>query len=470
MDRKKDSGALNWAGSEVKERIYKYLLDAGKAVEASQILRDLFNIRSPNGHSSDGVLSGFLGQDPRFMSTSGLWHLSRILSDTDGLDFGKAMVMHLQGPDSSRILQSLRGAIRWADGRCQEFTASAPVNILSRIRAEMEDQLLIVWGSRELRLWNGLLRSKGLESRQGDTLYLQSLAARIVKRMPSKLQPEDLAFELGLSPPDEERSVSMTRYLNACWPLLLERIPAEFYRDLDSLQRWTHNRAEAVDFSRFAFGPDFLRQLPGASGVYMMMDFRGKIIYIGKSRNLKRRVSSYFTPRALSQPKIAKIHAHLHSIEIVRTDNEVEALLMEMRMIKDFRPPINLQTEIHDRKAACHEARNLLLFVADAEQKKVNIYLFHDGIFSARHSASLGRPPSKGLRVRLESIFFTQNRGRRRRGEIWEKEIVSRWLSANHRRLNYLDVDEAGDFAALLVRLQHYLCDPDRLAHKVYYR
>ena len=213
-----------------------------------------------------------------------------------------------------------------------------------------------------------------------------------------------------------------------------------------------------------------MRQLPGTSGVYMMMDLRGKILYVGKSRNLRRRVSSYFTPRALNQPKIAKIHARLHSIEILRTDNEVEALLMEMRMIKDFRPPINLQTEVHDLQDARHEGRNLLLFVADPEQKGANIYFFHNGIFSGRHAAPLGRPPSKRLRAKLEALFFTQGRGRKRRGEAWEMEIVSRWLTANQRRLNYLDVDDAGNLAAALARLQYYLCDPDRLARKVYYR
>jgi hypothetical protein len=458
------------SGVMVKERIYKYLLEAGRGVEASQILRDVLGIYSPNAHSSESVLAGFLEQDPRFLSAGGCWHIHHLPKAPSGVEFGNSVVLHVQSPDSSGILQGVRGAIGWAGGRCQEFAAPASINILSRIRSEIGNHLLIVWSRRELRLWNGLLRSKRQEAWQGNTLYLRDLAARVLKRMPSKLQPEDLASALGLSPPDGERPLSLIRYLNECWSLLLERIPAEFCRDLDLLLEWMHGRQVAVDFSRFSFGPDFLRQLPSASGVYMMMNSRGKILYVGKSRNLKRRVSSYFTPRALSQPKIAKMHAHLHSLEILRTDNEVEALLMEMRMIKDFRPPINLQTEVHDRQDARHEGRNLLLFVADAEQKGANIYFFHNGIFSGRHSAPLGRPPTKRLRAKVETLFFTQGRSRKQRGEVWEKEIVSRWLTANQRRLNYLDVDEAGDLAAVMARLQQYLNDPDRLAHKVYYR
>jgi len=453
----------------LKERIYKYLLETGKAVESSRILSDVLGICSPKAHSADSVLAGFLGQDARFVSTGGRWHLSSTGGAPAGPDFERAAVLHLQSPRSLEILQGLRGAIRLPDGRCREFAFPVSSDALNGIRSEIEGSLLIAWCRRELRLWNGLLRSKGLEAWQGETLFLQSIAARALKRVPSKLTPECLARELGLPPPDEERPLALTRYLYACWPLLLERIPADFRRDLDSLGGWIRAREKAVDFGRFAFGPDFLRRLPDASGIYMMMDFRGRILYVGKSRNLKRRVSSYFTPRALSHPKIAKIYAHLRSIEILKTDNEVEALLMEMRVIKDFRPPINLQTDVHGPQGARHEGRNFLVLAVDAQGKRVNIYLFRNGIFAGRHLAPLGRSPSKRLRERLESLFFTQGGGKRR-GEAWEKEIVSRWFKANQRRLNYMDVDETADFQALLSRLRNYLCDPDKLENKVYYR
>lgn len=460
----------NAPGVGVKERIFKYLLEAGRGVAAARILSDVLNIRSANARSSDSVLAGFLGQDPRFVFTEGLWHLSPPSKEPARFDFGQTVVLHLQSENRSEALQALRGAIMWADGRLQEFMAPPSNHVLRRLRSGIEDHLLIVWSSRELRLWNGLLRSQGLEAWQGDKLYLRNLAARVLKRMPSKLKPEDLASELGLSPPDEDRPRQVAQHLNACWRLLLDRVPAEFSRNPDSLGKWMNGPGTAVDFSRFAFGPGFLQKLPGAAGVYIMKDREGAILYVGKSRNLKRRVSSYFTPRALNDSKIARIHNHLHSIDVRVTGNEIEALLTEMRMIKDFRPAINLQSEIHERHSDRQEGRNLLLFVVAAEQKGVKIYFLRGGIFAGRHSAPLGRPPSKRLREKLKSLFFTQGRSGRRQGEIWEKEIVFRWFAANRKRLNYLDVDEAGDFASVLERLRHYLCDPDRLTRKVYYR
>ena len=458
------------SGVVVKERIYRYLLEAGKGVAAARILQDVLNIRSPKAHSSDSVLAGFLGQDPRFVFSGGVWNLSSLSMEPPRFDPSRTVVLHLQSANRPEASRSFRGAIMWPDGRIQEFATPAAIGVLSKLRSEIADCPLIMWSSKELLLWNGLLRSQALDAWQGETLYLRNLAARALKQLSPKLQPEDLALELGLSPADEERPREVARYLNACWLLLLNRVPPGSRGDLHSLREWMEGPLSAVDFSRFAFGPDFLRQLPGTAGLYIMKDCTGTIIYVGKSRNLKRRVSSYFTPRALGNPKTARIHERLHSIDIHRTDNEIEALLMEMRTIKDSRPIINLQTEIHERQAGCHQERNLLFFVVGEEQSGVSIYFLRNGIFAARHAASLGRPPSKRLREKIRALFFSEGRGRRRRGESWEKEIISRWFAANRKRLNYLDVNEAGDLASVLKSLRQYLCDPDRLAHKVYYR
>jgi hypothetical protein len=454
----------------VKQRILKYLLEAGSGVTADQILRDVLNIHSPNLYSSDSILAGFLGQDSRFVFADGLWHLSPLPQEPVPFDLSQAMILHIQSPNRSETMQSLRGTIRLPDGHLQEFTVQTSADIFSRLSSSLDDLLLVMWSSREFRLWNGLLRSKGLEIRRGDKVYLRDLAARVLKRTASNLQPDEVASKLGVLPADEERPRDGIRYLNECWLLLMDRIPAAHRLNSDSLREWMEATGGAVDFSRFEFGQDFLRRLPSTSGVYIMRDCMGTVLYVGKSRNLKRRVSSYFTPRGLCQPKIARIHEQLHSIEIRRTDNEIEALLMEMRLIKEFHPSINLQIEVQERNPDRHGGRNLLLFAIDAELNGVKIYLLRNGVFAGRHAALLGRPPAKRLRERIKSLFFGEGRSRKRPGEIWEKEIVSRWLAANRKRLNYLDVDAAEDFAALLAQLRYYLCDPDKLIHKVYYR
>lgn len=93
-----------------------------------------------------------------------------------------------------------------------------------------------------------------------------------------------------------------------------------------------------------------VRQLPEKPGVYLMKDRLGRIIYVGKAKNLKRRVSSYFMPsRAMtSQPKIRALIEMITDFDTIEVKSEPEALLLEGRLIKQWRPRYN--TDFTDDK------------------------------------------------------------------------------------------------------------------------
>ena len=71
-----------------------------------------------------------------------------------------------------------------------------------------------------------------------------------------------------------------------------------------------------------------LSSLPDSSGVYMMLDAAGDIIYIGKANSLKKRVSSYFR-KTEHNAKTGVLVKNIRSIEYIATDSEIEALLLE---------------------------------------------------------------------------------------------------------------------------------------------
>ncbi|MCS5565688.1 MAG: excinuclease ABC subunit UvrC, partial [Methylococcales bacterium] len=85
----------------------------------------------------------------------------------------------------------------------------------------------------------------------------------------------------------------------------------------------------------------FLRSLTQRPGVYQMLDARSKIIYIGKAKNLKKRVSSYFGKKNVASKQQVMV-SHVHSIEVTVTHTESEALLLESQMIKRHRPRYNI--------------------------------------------------------------------------------------------------------------------------------
>ena len=85
----------------------------------------------------------------------------------------------------------------------------------------------------------------------------------------------------------------------------------------------------------------FVKTLPSAPGVYRMLDEGGEVIYVGKARSLKARVTNYTRPEGL-ELRLRRMVASTHSMEFVRTETEAEALLLEANLIKRLRPRYNV--------------------------------------------------------------------------------------------------------------------------------
>ncbi|MCQ4288748.1 excinuclease ABC subunit UvrC [Pseudomonas stutzeri] len=85
----------------------------------------------------------------------------------------------------------------------------------------------------------------------------------------------------------------------------------------------------------------FLASCSGRPGVYRMFDADAKLLYVGKAKNLKKRLASYFRKTGQA-PKTAALVAKIAQIETTITANETEALLLEQTLIKQWRPPYNI--------------------------------------------------------------------------------------------------------------------------------
>ncbi len=87
--------------------------------------------------------------------------------------------------------------------------------------------------------------------------------------------------------------------------------------------------------------PAFLAHCSSHPGVYRMQDGDGRLLYVGKAKNLKKRLASYFRKTGLA-PKTAALVARIAQIDTTITANETEALLLEQTLIKEWRPPYNI--------------------------------------------------------------------------------------------------------------------------------
>ena len=85
-----------------------------------------------------------------------------------------------------------------------------------------------------------------------------------------------------------------------------------------------------------------LKQLPQLPGIYIMKDRNGEIIYVGKSKNLKNRVSSYFRGFNSHLPKVQTMVINIQDFDYIITDSEMEALILEANLIKKHLPRFNI--------------------------------------------------------------------------------------------------------------------------------
>lgn len=85
-----------------------------------------------------------------------------------------------------------------------------------------------------------------------------------------------------------------------------------------------------------------LEGIPSKPGCYLMKDKLGKVIYVGKAVNLRSRVRSYFRASSSHYPKTAELVRHIENVEWIVVGSELEALILEMNLIKRYRPKYNV--------------------------------------------------------------------------------------------------------------------------------
>lgn len=99
------------------------------------------------------------------------------------------------------------------------------------------------------------------------------------------------------------------------------------------------------DYAEIMFGyrkaAEKVKDFPLEPGVYLMKDGQGRVIYIGKAKRLRIRASSYFRRDAIDDQRVGPLVREIRDIDYILAESEVEALLMEARLIKDIQPKFN---------------------------------------------------------------------------------------------------------------------------------
>lgn len=147
-------------------------------------------------------------------------------------------------------------------------------------------------------------------------------------------------------------------------------------------------------------------------GVYRMLNADGEVLYVGKARNLKKRVSNYFRASGLDTKTMALV-ARITAIDVTLTNSETEALLLEQNLIKKLRPPYNIQ--LRDDKTYPYimlthkDAYPRLAFYRGSRKRDATFFGPYPSASAVRESLSLLQ---KVFRVRQCEDSYFRNRSR----------------------------------------------------------
>lgn len=273
---------------------------------------------------------------------------------------------------------------------------------------------------------------------------------------------ELLVAQLGLTWRATEDPLEQADTLDACLRAL--RRPGESFHDL---RLATSRGARPIDWSRFAFDRELLNRIPQVPGTYRFYDTDDRLLYVGKSKNLNRRIASYFREGLSRSQRVQELLDRLHRIEYEHSGSELEAILREAEQIRCDKPTKNVQRGTRPSKWRKSRLRSILILESAEPPSVLRAYLIHEERLVGRVSIGpRGRGISRIERLLDDYFFFGPDGPTPVSGPDLDVELIVRWLAANRDRVVAFDPTTLKSANEVVTRLRWFLdqgspFDPD---------
>jgi len=220
----------------------------------------------------------------------------------------------------------------------------------------------------------------------------------------------------------------------------------------------------AFDFDRVGFEAELLEEIPPRPGVYRFFDRDGELLYVGKAKNLKTRVASYFGRRAKRRKRFPELLERLHTVTWEEKGSELAALLAEQEGIRTEQPAVNVQREVHRRRPT---EGDFVLFLPGETDGEVVLHFVSEGQPVGRVVSNVRARGMRTVRAALQAAFRAPEPP-----EVSEEDarIVTTWLRRELSRANWLDLTEVQGQAEAARLVRAYLTDPELFTGRVWHR
>jgi len=362
----------------VRQKLYDYLLERPGGATASELASLLFSSgvktpppQSPAADFAGRYLHSSLGNDPHFSydAASDRWyvavhaalqqpllHAQFVVVDleTTGLKPGKAAITEIAAIQISNGElreqfhtlvnpgQHVPSMITRLTGITDDMLKDQPVidSILPQLHRFLGSSVIVAHNADfDVRFLNFDAQRLLSTPLLNPSVCTVRLARRLLPGLRSRAL-DAVANHLGVSCINRHRALGDARITAEVLLILLEKLAAHGITTVGQLLDFQYHARDGRRFE-FSVPRPTLAHLPDAPGVYRMFDAEGHLLYIGKAKNLHRRVSSYFTNSSGHSDKVLDLVRNVREITCEETGSELEAALREAELIYALKPPYN---------------------------------------------------------------------------------------------------------------------------------
>ncbi|UCE07298.1 MAG: nucleotide excision repair endonuclease, partial [bacterium] len=440
----------------MKEKIYKYLVENDRKVSTQQIIEKFFHVYDHYPSQMEIIVESMLKDDPRFVHDEiGEWHVQKKHEKENLIDVVFSIVEIEAIPvDSKREIPVLLGIARLKNMKLisqqifsLDIAAEYSPQLKQRIDNLLADQspdhifnqnaeeiyrnldktiVMSYAPSKVMTIINYFFRNQiGLEL-ETETISMVNLARKVIRGIKIK-SIEDIANSLSIS---FHSPLDLNNRLNLLAEILfmfLQEFKQLNIKTLTELKEFIERTKVWVDFSNYNFNNDYVKNLPQKPGVYLMKDIQGQIFYVGKAKDLKARVESYFVNRIEMDEKGKTILERIFDLDYEQVGSELEALLLENRYINEFQPDLNTQLKIHPLDISKYKTKQIILFLPGITEHE-SVLFFVNGIGNMVRATINRRKPNWQALKREVKHFFFDPPNKKSSFSIDQIEILWRWF------------------------------------------
>ncbi len=421
----------------VIDNIKKFLIEEQRPVSAVQLAQRFLHLDPPNAGIANQIIAGLLNSPP-FNENDGMWTVEAAVPSQE---FAFLCCKVFPETCSVHQLKFIYCAV-FSNGRfekARQFIVDYQNENLQHLSEQLLDfigdlPLLFDGFGNQRTAFSWLLSQSSMLDAERSVFSLCKIVKKIYPET-SITSASDLSAALN-EIYVTDNPASQFESFQAQVHRVVELLQDKNIVTIAALHDYLARDITAVDLDRYAFDDSFIKELPLSPGVYIMKNKKDEVIYVGKAKKLKQRVSSYFSGVELLDKKLESIRDELYDIDIVETGSELLALLSEYDLIQKYDPPLNRQFDVHSRTGVTKERYPRILFLPAPDGNVSVLYFNPNGLFKIT-TEDKESMLDKNIKANIKAVFNNETHSP---DQIAHVEIITSWLLKNTDNVSSLDM------------------------------